>query len=113
MHSIYDTNSLTSGSTTSINPNAAAAKPPTSSFCNRNIVVRDVNEDTVLKTKVAEIATLQWPMIFGEACILDPESGSSRGTITADTLCDVFVLHKTQIQTFPVDDRFLEKVKCK
>jgi hypothetical protein len=27
-----------------------------------------------------EITTLKWPMIFGEACILEPESGVSLGT---------------------------------
>jgi hypothetical protein len=77
-----------------------------------NSVVSTTN-DSIIKNKVAEIAVLQWPMIFGEACILDPENGSSRGTIVADTLCDVFILHKTQIQTFAVDDDFLEKVKAK
>lgn len=61
----------------------------------------------------AEITTLQWPMIFGEACVLDPEAGISRGSIIADTSVDVFVLHKKQIQTFQIDDLFLDRVKGK
>ena len=52
-------------------------------------------------------------MIFGEACVLDPEAGISRGSIIADTSVDVFVLHKKQIQTFQIDDAFLERVKGK
>lgn len=63
--------------------------------------------------KKAEITTLQWPKFFGEACILDPENGLSRGSIVADTACDVFMIHKTQIQTFAVNDKFLERVKAK
>lgn len=69
------------------------------------------NVDSLIKQKVAEIAVLQWPMIFGEAAVLDPENGVSKGSIVTDTLCDVFLLHKTQIQTFPVDDSFFERVK--
>jgi len=67
----------------------------------------------VLELKVADIATLQWPRIFGEACITDPEDGKSRGSIIADTAVELFLLHKTQIQTFPVDDSFLQFVKTK
>lgn len=65
----------------------------------------------VLELKVADIATIQWPKIFGEACVIDPENGRSRGSIVADTACEIFMLHKTQIQTFPVDDTFLSNVK--
>ena len=67
----------------------------------------------VLELKVADIATIQWPKIFGEACLIDPADGCSRGSIVADTACEVFLLHKTQIQTFPVDDSFLSGVKSK
>ena len=63
--------------------------------------------------KVKEIATLQWPMIFGEACVLDPTAGVSKGSITADTACDILMLHKVQLQTFLVDDKFLNRVKVK
>eukprot|EP00597_Dinobryon_sp_UTEXLB2267_P014299 CAMPEP_0170116102 /NCGR_PEP_ID=MMETSP0020_2-20130122/12003_1 /TAXON_ID=98059 /ORGANISM="Dinobryon sp., Strain UTEXLB2267" /LENGTH=1446 /DNA_ID=CAMNT_0010344023 /DNA_START=151 /DNA_END=4491 /DNA_ORIENTATION=- len=63
--------------------------------------------------KVKEIATLQWPMIFGEACVLDPSAGVSRGSVTADTACDILMLHKVQLQTFLVDDKFLNRVKIK
>lgn len=69
------------------------------------------SEDQGARNK--SIGTLQWPMIFGEACVLDPEAGVSKGTITADTSVDVFVLHKTQLQTFPIDTEFLDRVTCK
>ena len=64
-------------------------------------------------SKLCEIATLQWPMIFGEACVVDPDEGLSRGTIVADTTTDVLVLHKKQIQTFHIDPKFIDKVKQK
>lgn len=66
-----------------------------------------------LSGKVSEITTLQWPRIFGEACISDPENGISRGSIIADTYCEVFALHRSQIQTFPVDKEFIDRVKGK
>lgn len=66
-----------------------------------------------LSGSIAEIATLQWPLIFGEACILDPENGISRGSIVADTSCEILMLHKVQIQTFPVDADFLDRVRGK
>lgn len=66
-----------------------------------------------LGNKYAEIRTIQWPMIFGEACILDPENGVSRGSIVADTACEIFAIHKVQLQTFQIDDNFLERVKAK
>lgn len=61
----------------------------------------------------SEIATLQWPMLFGEVSVLEPESGVSQGTIVADTACDVFMIHKTQIQTFHVDENFLGRIKIR
>ena len=61
----------------------------------------------------SEIATLQWPMLFGEISVLEPEAGVSQGTITADTACDVFMIHKIQMQTFHVDERFLERIKIR
>jgi hypothetical protein len=64
-------------------------------------------------SKLCEIATLQWPMIFGEACVVDPEGGLSRGTIVADTTTDVFVIHKKQLQTFYMDVAVVDKVKQK
>jgi hypothetical protein len=66
-----------------------------------------------LEEKNKEIAMLQWPMFFGEGCILDPETGISKGTIIADTAVDIFLLHKVQLQTFVIDTAFLDRVKCK
>lgn len=66
-----------------------------------------------LNRKHAEIALLQWPLIFGEACVLEPENGISRGSIEADTTCEVLAIHRMQLQTFPVDDAFLDRVRDK
>jgi CRP-like cAMP-binding protein len=61
----------------------------------------------------SEVATLQWPMLFGEVSVLEPEAGVSQGTIVADTACDVFMIHKIQMQTFHVDEIFLERIKVR
>ena len=50
--------------------------------------------------KLSEVSTLQWPQLFGEACVNDPDSGTSRGTIVADTNLEVLSIHKNQLQTF-------------
>jgi hypothetical protein len=63
--------------------------------------------------KTKEIAVLQWPMIFGEGCVLDPVAGVSKGSVTADTACDILMIHKVQLQTFLIDDKFLNRVKLK
>ena len=61
----------------------------------------------------SEVATLQWPMLFGEVSVLEPEAGVSQGTIIADTACDVFMIHKIQMQTFHVDENLLEKIQIR
>jgi CRP-like cAMP-binding protein len=66
-----------------------------------------------LSNKYAEIKTIRWPMIFGEACILDPENGVSRGSVIADTGCEVLAIHKIQLQTFPIDEHFIDRVRSK
>jgi CRP-like cAMP-binding protein/tetratricopeptide (TPR) repeat protein len=66
-----------------------------------------------LNRKQAEIKLLQWPMIFGEACVLQPDVGVSRGSIVADTTVECIVLHRMQLQTFAVDDHFLDRVRDK
>lgn len=66
-----------------------------------------------LNRKQAEIKLLQWPMIFGESCVLQPEDGVSRGSIVADTTVECIVLHRMQLQTFAVDDNFLDRVRDK
>ena len=43
----------------------------------------------------------------------DPASGLSRGTIVADTTCELFLVHKSQMQTFVIESPMLEKVKQK
>jgi len=63
--------------------------------------------------KMAEIATLNWPMFFGEACVLDPSDGKCRGTIIADTTVELFCVHKLQLQTFLIDQQFLDHVRRK
>jgi CRP-like cAMP-binding protein len=61
--------------------------------------------------KLSEVSTLQWPMLFGEACVSDPENGTSRGTIIADTTLEVLCIHKSQLQTFRVRQNLLERLK--
>lgn len=63
--------------------------------------------------KAVEVKTLKWPMLFGEACILEPESGTSRGTVVADTACEIFIIHKTQLQTFLVGENLLESTRLR
>ena len=77
------------------------------------MVNKSKNTSKIDTSKLCEIATLQWPMIFGEACLVDPEEGLSRGTIVADTTTDVFMLHKKQLQTFYIDPKIVDKVKMK
>jgi hypothetical protein len=60
-----------------------------------------------------EVKILRWPMLFGEACVLDPETGTSRGTVVAGTCCHILAVHKTQIQTFHVSDDLLTNVKLR
>ena len=67
-------------------------------------------EKESITAKLVEVSTLQWPMLFGEACIQDPEKGFSRGTIIADTTCEIFMVHKIQIQTFRVNNQLLDRV---
>lgn len=57
-----------------------------------------------------ELATLKWPMAFGEACILEPDIGFSRGSIVATTSCEIFMIHKTQMQTFHIQEGFLARL---
>jgi hypothetical protein len=61
--------------------------------------------------KLSEVSTLQWPQLFGEACVLDPDNGTSHGTIVADTTLVALCIHKSQIQTFRVKEDLLEKLK--
>lgn len=44
---------------------------------------------------------------------LDPTNGLSRGTIVADTTCELFLVHKSQMQTFVIEAPMLEKIKQK
>jgi len=90
---------------------APSQRPATSSSSqfNRAPKVRKVIDTS----KLCEISTLQWPMLFGEACVLAPDTGLSRGTIVADTTCDLFLIHKSQMQTFNIDSKMLEKIKQK
>jgi len=61
-------------------------------------------------TTNCELASLKWPMIFGEACVLEPDFGFSRGSIAASTFCDIFTIHKTQMQTFHIQESFLARL---
>jgi tetratricopeptide (TPR) repeat protein len=69
----------------------------------------DVNES--ITSQLSEISTLQWPMLYGESCLLDPENGTTRGTIVADTTLHVLSIHKSQLQTFRVRENLMERIK--
>ena len=58
-----------------------------------------------------DIAALHWPQLFGEVAILQPEGGTSLGTVKADTMVDIMCVHKVHLQTFQIDERLLERVK--
>ena len=64
-----------------------------------------------ITSKLSEISTLQWPMLFGESCLLDPEDGTTRGTIVADTTLHALSIHKSQLQTFRIRENLLERIK--
>ena len=53
---------------------------------------------------------MQWPQLFGEACVSEPDSGLSRGDI-ADTTLEVLTIHKSQLQTFRVKEDLLGRIK--
>ena len=82
----------------------------TSSGCGSS--VSSVDNDDEGAAALEEIGVLQWPMLFGEACIIDPDSGISAGRIMADTPCEVFCIHKLQLQTFRIQEKFVEAVKA-
>ena len=60
-----------------------------------------------------DIATLKWSQIFGEACLLAPESGTSLGTVLADTVSEVVLIHKSYLQTFKIDEKHLDRVRIR
>lgn len=55
-----------------------------------------------------DITVLKWPQLFGEACVLEPENGMSRGTITAKTDCEILLIHKVQLKTFQITEEVIE-----
>jgi len=61
--------------------------------------------------ELEEISVIQWPMLFGEACVISPANGISAGRIVADTPCEIFAIHKLQLQTFRIHSDFVELVK--
>lgn len=60
-----------------------------------------------------DIATIKWPQIFGEACLLQRDSGGSLGTVIAETLCQVLCIHYLQLETFKIEDYILERVRLR
>jgi CRP-like cAMP-binding protein len=65
----------------------------------------------VLPNQSVHISTLFWPQVFGEACLLQPNGGTSLGTVIAETVCDIIGIHRIHLQTFHVDDNLLQRVK--
>ena len=58
-----------------------------------------------------EIAVLKRSQLFGEACVLEPQIGTSLGTVMSDTGCRVFLIHKSHLQTFIISESILERVR--
>jgi CRP-like cAMP-binding protein len=65
----------------------------------------------VLPNQSVHISTLFWPQLFGEACLLQPNGGTSLGTVIAETVCDIICIHRTHLQTFHVEESLLQRVK--
>lgn len=69
------------------------------------------NDEDGDNDQLEEISVIQWPMLFGEACVINPATGISAGRIVADTPCEIFSIHKLQLQTFRIKPDFVELVK--
>lgn len=66
-----------------------------------------------VRDRFVEITTLHWPQIFGEAAILQPDSGMSAGTIVAESNCHLLCLHKAHLQTFVISKKIMENVRVR
>ena len=69
------------------------------------------DDNDMLSSELEEISVIQWPMLFGEACVIQPDGGISAGRIMADTPCEIFCIHKLQLQTFRIQESFVTAVK--
>ena len=79
-----------------------------------SLKLEDVEDEAAaMERNHCEIKVLEYPQVFGESCLLNLESGASLGTIIADTLCELFVIHKYQLQTFHVGDHLMERVETR
>jgi hypothetical protein len=60
-----------------------------------------------------DICSLNWPRFFGEICLLDPEGSINLGTVIADSSCEIFLIHKYQLQTFRVGNGLIDQLKVR
>lgn len=66
-----------------------------------------------IKSSDVEIASIKWPQLFGEACMLQRDTGCSLGTIKAETVVTILCIHCSHLETFKIDDQLLERVRLR
>lgn len=86
---------------------AAIAAKNSLGFASRTALVDEIT----YSEPDCDITSLQWPRFFGEECFLQPDSGSSLGTICAETYTEIFMIHKCQLQTFHIGENLIARVK--
>merc|ERR1711871_385592 len=65
------------------------------------------------KANDSDITQLYWPRFFGEICLLDPDKCINLGTVKADSACEVFAIHKNQLQTFHIGEDLIHKITAR
>ena len=61
--------------------------------------------------RYVDVSSLHWPQLFGEAAILQPDTGVSAGTVVADTNCHLMCMHKSNLKTFLTNKKIIDNVK--
>lgn len=78
--------------------------------------LKSTNKNIKMPSKLmnnCDICSLNWPRFFGETCLLDPENGTSLGTVIADSACDILAIHKYQLQTFHIGENLQLRVQAR
>ncbi len=88
---------------------------------NIDVEIKKLEQSATLKDRynldngndIVDVASLRWPMVFGEASVSIPEGRSSLGTVIADTYCEILWIHKSHIQTFRLGEKFHERLRLR
>merc|ERR1711871_720084 len=59
------------------------------------------------------ITQIYWPRFFGEVCLLDADKCINIGTVKADSACEIFMIHMSQLQTFHIGEDLLHRVTAR